>query len=309
MGAVSRRAATLSLVALALGLASCASTIASPGRPTAAPSLSDDRDVVLTTQYPVLVVDDGRGAELCVGGVDASLPPQCDGPLLVGWDWSEHEGRYERLSGVTWGEFIVTGRYSASSDEFVPTEILAGMGREGPSAEPLGLTTPCREPSGGWRVLDESTTTDAAMQAVFERTATLDGYSSAWVDQSMNPASEVDPDDTTPSLEWELGVNDPLLTIVNVRVVGDPVQAESELRSVWGGMLCVSTAERTEAALRATIDLVLATTDGVLTIGQAGTEDHIEMLVIHDDGTLQRRMDSEFGDGVVEVTSALTPAT
>ena len=141
MGAVSRRAATLSLVALALGLASCASTIASLGRPTAAPSLSDDRDVVLTTQYPVLVVDDGRGAELCVGGVDASLPPQCDGPCWWGATGLSMRVGTSGCPESRGGEFIVTGRYSASSDEFVPTEILAGMGREGPSAEPWAHET------------------------------------------------------------------------------------------------------------------------------------------------------------------------
>jgi len=227
----------------------------------------------------------------------------------VGWDWSDHEGRYERLAGVTWGEFVVIGRYDAAADEFSPTGVAAAAGgaHDRLGFEPLGDTTPCPEPTGGWRVVNEAMTTDAARQAVFERAASIEGYSSAWVDQSMNPASLVDPNAVTDSVEWELAMDDPLLTIVNVTVVGDPAAAESELRRVWGGMLCVSTAERTEAELQQIIDELVATADGWLEIGRAGRQEYVDMRVVHDDGTLQERLDAEYGDGVVRVSSALVP--
>jgi hypothetical protein len=297
---VSARAAVILLAALSVGLGACASTSGIPS--------PDAQEIALTTEHPVVVLDDGHGAELCVGVVAASLPPQCGGPALVGWDWSDHVGEYEQQAGIRWGDFLVTGRYDASADEFFPNDVVAaGEQPERPGYEPLGDTTPCPEPDGGWRVVDVTMTTDAARQAVFERAASIDGYSSAWVDQSRNPASLVDPSTVTDSLEWELDMNDPLLTIVNVTVVGDPAAAEAELRRVWGGMLCVSTAERSDAELQQVIDELVATTDGWLEIGRAGTEEHIVMLVVRDDGALQDRLDAEYGDGVVSVSSALVP--
>jgi len=297
---VSARAAVILLAALGIGLGACAATsgITSP----------DAQEIVLSTRHPVVVLDDGHGAQLCVGGVAASLPPQCGGPELVGWDWADHEGEYEQQAGIRWGDFVVTGRYDASADAFFPNDVVAaGEEPDRPVYEPLGDTTPCPDPDGGWRVVDEAMTTDAARQAAFERAASIEGYSSAWVDQSMNPASLVDPNAMTDSLEWELAMDDPLMTIVNVTVVGDPAAAESELRRVWGGMLCVSTAERTEAQLQQVVDELVATTDGWLEIGRAGRQEHIEMRVVHDDGTLQERLDAEYGDGVVRVSSALVP--
>lgn len=56
------------------------------------------------------VIDDGGGAVLCQGGVRESYPPQCDGPLISGWDW-ETVDRFEESGGVRWGEYTlaVTG--------------------------------------------------------------------------------------------------------------------------------------------------------------------------------------------------------
>jgi len=47
------------------------------------------------------VLDDGDGPELCLGGVAESLPPQCGGPKVVGWDWADVEAQGS-LAGTTW---------------------------------------------------------------------------------------------------------------------------------------------------------------------------------------------------------------
>lgn len=77
----------------------------------------------LATRGPVTVLDDGTGPELCLGGVAKSYPPQCDGPPLVGWRWAEVDGPFERVSGVRWGDFVVTGRYDGTS--FTVTEAVS----------------------------------------------------------------------------------------------------------------------------------------------------------------------------------------
>lgn len=127
-----RSAATAGvLTALALALGACATP--APGiSPSAAPP--PGAGDLLTTSYPVTVLDDGDGAELCLGGVMESLPPQCGGPVIVGWDWAEHTDAFEEASGVRWGEFLVTGTYDPAADEFTPADIVPAADAEWPSA-------------------------------------------------------------------------------------------------------------------------------------------------------------------------------
>ncbi|MGO2095868.1 MAG: hypothetical protein ACTH2J_01730 [Candidatus Microbacterium stercoravium] len=63
-----------------------------------------------------MVIDDGeRPPQLCVGGVSESLPPQCAGIDLEGWDWNA-VGDHEQRGNVRWGEFVVSGEYSAADN-------------------------------------------------------------------------------------------------------------------------------------------------------------------------------------------------
>jgi hypothetical protein len=96
---------------LVLTLAACGDDTGSgadePGGQDDVPAADD----LVTTRGPVTVIDEGKGkgAKLCLGAVLTSLPPQCGGPTLVGWDWADHEGEYEQSRGVRWGVFVVTG--------------------------------------------------------------------------------------------------------------------------------------------------------------------------------------------------------
>jgi hypothetical protein len=66
----------------------------------------------------------------------------------------------------------------------------------------------------------------------------------------------------------------------------------------------VSNAERTEAELRR-IQREVNDVDGMLT-SSAGF-DVVDLSVVYDDGSLQRRLDDRYGKGVVRVSSALAP--
>lgn len=267
---------------------------------------------LVQTQAPVTVLDDGDGPELCLGGVAESLPPQCGGPRLRGWDWAELDGHFEEAHGVRWGDFHVVGSYDGGGHDGVVTveEVTPASewGGEPPSYDE-GSSTPCPEPAGGWQVVDPELTTTATLERVLRVAQQLEGYAGGWVDQSINPASDrlEDPDHAfTP--EDERAMNDPTLTIVNVRVAADVAAAEAELRTVWGGPLCVSGADRTEAELRS-IQQDLTTTPGFLSVGIDVGTGSVELSVIHDDGTLQDALDDEYGAGVVLVESASVPAT
>ncbi|WP_435745509.1 hypothetical protein [Nocardioides sp. SYSU DS0663] len=90
------------------------------------------------------VMDTGKGpAELCLGPVAESYPPQCGGPELVGWDWSQTQGVFERQGKVRWGSFMVTGTWDGSRftvEDAVPAALYSPIVTE-PSPTPTPATT------------------------------------------------------------------------------------------------------------------------------------------------------------------------
>lgn len=64
-------------------------------------ALPDKATVVRVTS---MLIDSGKGLELCVSGVDESLPPQCAGPVVDGLDPT---GWTETIDDVTWGTHTV----------------------------------------------------------------------------------------------------------------------------------------------------------------------------------------------------------
>ena len=259
----------------------------SPARPTRIPAATGEVTATGT------VMDTGR-PELCLGAVAESYPPQCGGPPILGWDWEAVDGE-ERSGDTRWGTYTVTGTFDGSTFTLTqPPRPPAPIGEP----DRARFATPCPEPDGGWRVVDPAKTSPQSLGRVFEVASQLDGYAGAWMDQSINPAYDA----PTPPEE---AMNDPALTIVNVRVTGDPAAAEAQLRQVWGGALCVSTAKHPEAELLA-IQQGLSELPGILS--SEVDRDRVAVTVVHDDGSLQRWADAEYGDGLVEITSALQPA-
>lgn len=84
--------------------------------PAAAPSAVPAAPGEVGTRGAVTVLDDGSGPALCLGPIAESFPPQCGGPPLVDWDWkAQLPDTYQQASGVTWGEYAVTGRWDGES--------------------------------------------------------------------------------------------------------------------------------------------------------------------------------------------------
>lgn len=258
-----------------------------------------DPDLVLTTGYPVTVIEGPKQpTEVCLGGVATSLPPQCGGPRLVGFNWNEHRGHFEEGAGVKFGGFLVEGRYDGTV--FTVTKVVPQSDFKEPDADVDALLeerfkTPCPEPDGGWRVLDPSRTTDETQEQTFIAAEKLPGYAEAWVDQSRNPA------DGTENHE---AMNDPRLSTINVRVTKDLAGAEEKLRTIWGGALCVSKAERTDKELRG-IQEAMSELPG-FTQSSSG-DGQVQASVEYDDGSLQAWADRKYGRGLVGISSALTP--
>jgi hypothetical protein len=249
------------------------------------------------------VLDDGDGPELCLGPIMSSLPPQCGGPRLAGWDWSAVES--EHRAGVRWTgpEYVDTGTYDGTTftvtDPPIRSEDYDGPRSDRSYEEDDRFKTPCPEPEGGWRPVDPARTNQRTLREVARVAQHLDGFAELWWDQSVNPAD--DNPDADPG-----AMNDPQKLVVNVRVVGDVRAAEAGLRSVWGGALCVTGALRTDAELRR-IQNEVAKTPGMMAASSG--RDVVELDVAYDDGSLQRRFDDRYGAGVVRVHSAIFPVT
>jgi hypothetical protein len=75
---------------------------------------------------------DGEDAQFCLAGVMESYPPQCGGPVVVGWEWPD-DGMWESASGVTWGSYAIVGTWDGV--RFAPTQ----------SPIPLALYDPMKE--------------------------------------------------------------------------------------------------------------------------------------------------------------------
>jgi hypothetical protein len=238
-----------------------------------------------------------HGPQLC-GSMLESLPPQCGGPDVVGWDWADVDDE-ESVNGVTWGNYQVTGTWDGESLTLTEPAGPPRPPHNGDDTDPGA--SPCPEPEGGWAVVDPATTNDRTMQATMAAAEARDDYAGSWVDQSINPAS----DHPTEAAEWEM--NDPTKLIVNVQVTGDVAAAEAELRETWGGALCVSPAEHTHDELSA-IQGDLTSDSAVNNLG-TGIDVFTNTVSadVYVDAGLQAALDDRYGEGTVVVEASLQP--
>ena len=111
---------TLRLLAVAplLLLAACGGTDAvardgsSPSDPDAPPALALPADV--RTANLAMVMDTGKGRpQVCLGPIAESYPPQCGGPVLLGWRWKDHP-EHDRQGRIRWGSFMITGSWDGT---------------------------------------------------------------------------------------------------------------------------------------------------------------------------------------------------
>lgn len=285
----------VALVAPVLALAACgepgtATAGSVPTVPVESPPASEAQGTYRATG--TVLQAPGEEPQLCLGGVEESLPPQCGGPEVLGWDWDEVQA--ESAGGTTWGSYQVTGTYDG--DTFTLTE---------PAAEPAppaadsdsspDFSSPCPEPAGGWVPPDPARATDASMAEAMALARAEAGHGGSWIDQ------RIPEDDLT-----ESSANDPLVYVLNVTTTGDLDDLERRLRGVWGGSLCVSAAERAEADLRAVQD-ELSSEPGMLITSVDIMTGTVEVGVILATAGRQRELDQQYGDGVVLLRGALQP--
>jgi hypothetical protein len=235
--------------------------------------------------------------ELCLGGIALSLPPQCGGPQVEGWDWDEVEGE-ESAAGTTWGDYEVTGYYDGKS----LTLLSAGPPQSGDSPE-HDIGTPCEVPEGGWERPDPGLATGSDLQRTMKVAREEPDFAGEWIDYVNKPT------------ENDLGepeYTDPKDTIINIAFSADLGTHERKARETWGGPLCVSQLPRTYDSLRGIqnelteearrtfgLELLSASVDV--------TRNVVEISVTVIDSATQQKLDERYGEGVVVVDAALEP--
>lgn len=111
------------------------------GQAVAVPTPVPATPARVRTRGLVTVIDAGSGTtEVCVGPVATSLPPQCGGPQLVGWDWATNGAMSERRGGVRWGLFALTGAWDGT--RLTVTDSVPAALYDAAMVDPVALPTP-----------------------------------------------------------------------------------------------------------------------------------------------------------------------
>ena len=247
------------------------------------------------------VLDDGSGPQLCLGAVAESLPPQCSGIPLAGWDWGAVEGE-ESAAGTTWGDFQVVGTYDG--EVFTVTDAGPYDAATVADGGDRDFVTLCPVPAGGWGADDPGRASDEAFGA--GATIAQDLHVTLWVDY----AEDLPPEE----LEERAMAGDPVLQIMNVVVTDDVEGALAAIREAWRGPLCVTQREgRTEAelmAIREEAERFIGEKLGLETTWSQGGDVGLAAevgVVVDPGGAGQAALDERYGAGMVKLLPSLLP--
>jgi hypothetical protein len=237
----------------------------------------------------------GEGVKICLGGVDESAPPQCNGVPVDAASWNWPDGTFQEQTGTRWGEYVVRGTYDGSY--FTATELPRMATSSDQRTIIKGSTaTRCPEPEGGWHAAAAGTPVgspgDSALAEVQLYLESQPDYGGMWIDDSIT-----------------LPTDREARYVVNAMFTGDVDRHRAELDAIWPGALCVvETDTKTVDQLVAIQHKVsqLSGALGVLIDDPNGTVLAYFILVTPE---LQAQLDAEYGPGTVVTKSALTPVS
>ena len=145
---------------------------ASSSAGVAAPAPSADERNLVAEAYEgryrtaaTVLESPGHGPQLC-SAVAESMPPQCGGPDVLGWDWSVVPA--ESAAGTTWGDHELVGTFTDGAFTLTEPAVVRDpyAGQTGPVEDPFA--TPCTPPAGGWVPPDPARATGDDLQAAQE---------------------------------------------------------------------------------------------------------------------------------------------
>ncbi|MGI8684856.1 MAG: hypothetical protein ACR2MO_07185 [Acidimicrobiales bacterium] len=177
-----------------------------------------------------------HGPELC-HVLALSLPPQCGGPAVVGWDWNAVEGE-ETVRGTTWGGWHVTGTFDG--ERFTLTGP-AGPERPQDQRQAPDFSAACAQPDGLDQARDSAEWDTAPHNFA---TSGIPDLVASWVSYPTGPG------------------NGPV--VANVVVLpGSRQAAFDHIRTTYAGPLCVAERDGPTAARLAEVQKELDGDDAV----------------------------------------------
>ncbi|MGW7369936.1 hypothetical protein ACWGI8_42570 [Streptomyces sp. NPDC054841] len=228
-----------------------------------------------------------HGPQLC-WAVLTSLPPQCSGPDVVGWTWKSV--KRESRHGTIWGSYDLTGTWDGTRFTLTePARSRASDAREIPeddSREP-DFSAPCPAPAGGRKPVDRSKADVEDYERALQLAEKDPEFGGGWIDSRTG--------------------GDGAGTVLVMRFTRDLTGHEREIRKVWGGPLCLTTAAHSQAELRKVRDQAVKELPRALeaSVDVVRNAVNIRTVVATDD--VQRDMDRRFGAGVVHIRGWLQP--
>jgi hypothetical protein len=288
-----KRGFALIVISVALIAAGCAgpsgSNVAVPppkSEPTPGNLVPDDYSGRFQVVASVLENAD-HGPQLCTMMMD-SYPPQCGGPDVAGWSWSGVP--FQEAVKTKWGSYLLVGTFDGKT--FTLTQPPQTPGTPTPTpADRSEYATPCDAPPGGWQPVDAGLTTDDTFNAAIIKANADPDFAGLWIDR---PA-------TLPA-----GSNDPLRIILNVRYTKDLAKHEAELRKIWGGSLCLSPAQHTQAQLTKIQDELIKEMS-VSSTSADSVNGRVDVEVYVAKASTQRDLDTRYGAGLVVLHGLLQP--
>jgi hypothetical protein len=282
------------LAVLALTLVGCAAS--DPGGQAPAQS-AGDRPRRYQTTAMVLESRD-HGPQLCLGAIASMLPPACEGLPIPNWRWDRVQGE-ETANGTTWGRYRLVGAYDGAS--FTVSGVALALPERPPSHEEQFTREPrpgCPEPAGGWAVPDPARRSERHLEPVTRAARAQPDFAGLWLSYLAPMGDNV--------------AEDPGEFVLNVAFTGDLARHQAELRSRWGGRLCVTGQQRSYRRLLqiqrdlhgdAGRDLGLR----VLGTGMDEYANAVSLTVVVLEERARQALEARYGPGAVEPTAVLTP--
>jgi hypothetical protein len=239
-----------------------------------------------------------HGPELCLTAMALAGLPACRGLPVPNWRWDQVEGE-RAADGITWGHYRLVGTYDGAS--FTVTRAALAPPDRQPSAEEQFKHEPkpgCPQPAGGWQVPDPARRSERYLEPVTRTARAEPDFAGLWLSYLAPMGDNV--------------AEEPGEFVLNVAFTGDLARHEAELRSRWGGRLCVTRQQRSyRQLLRIQRDLHgPAGTDlglRVLASGIRESASAVTLTVVVLEERAREALEARYGAGAVQATAVLTP--
>ena len=239
-----------------------------------------------------------HGPELCLTGMATSFPPACRGLPITNWRWDQVEGQ-QTARGTTWGTYRLVGTYDGASLTVIRADLPPPVRR--PSREEQFKDepkSPCPEPEGGWPVPDPARRSERDLAPVTGAARAEPDFAGVWLSYLEPMGHNV--------------AEDPGEFVLNVAFTGELAWHEAQLRSLWGGRLCVTRQLRTyrqllgiQRELHGGVGAELGL--WVLSTGIREDANAVSLEVVVLEGRARQALEARFGAGAVQATARLIP--